>query len=768
MAKLTKEEKQNFEEKLQYLGLDLENIPSFLKEFEGLEYRPSKLIDEKEYVVYRYIDVDKIEILITPTNRLADINEKYAKARPIAEYLNLDETEESIERFSVFLNMLNQTEIQDIEEVENKQRSFQTEIPFRIKYEKNYLWQIYYSQSCEKYFMLVPAEDRQFECFFYLLKKQIESSEKDKKIYVPIIGLEHDGSILKRSQIKDIENYLWLFTKNWPVIYELTNKQNEKSIEIVGQTDLQEGLKAHYRIHMQNEKEAAKFYKQVKALFILQTELSDYYKFKPAINKDGKLEFYFEEENIDYENLSWFIKSQYLKIASRKLDNQKKIQELEAKLNILKKESEKKDREYLSKQREISTYLEYKRTFFGRVKYFFTKKARKQEQEETETENEEAINIEAKQEEEKAFYTIEELVSICSVYTKENENAKNIELDIKALEEKIKNMTKKIENATLYLKEIDSHKKSIFEFWKFTSKDESLKLKPGEELQIEQKHILKRVFEYETDIENVGKQMDKANRQNLSKQEMDALFIGKTKLLDIINKIKNHVMVPEDTLKQVLNSLKEEAEQKSALFKTEEHDIFGGLVEDRTQIKLLNGKKHREAIKDKIQILSITKETSIAEFKETLKQITSDMESAEKKGNLITDMTLYAVSNKSEEFGYAWYHMQANEALKQFDGSKEEVVLIKVNLEEQMPAIYDTNCLYYDNYNKTLPLGMELSDKILLNGDNFNWDLKRENKFFTNEYFSKSSDESNLVTKEIHMYEYDLSLKEKRKSKWEV
>ena len=148
MAKLNKEEIQNFEEKLQYLCLDLENIPSFLKEFEGLEYRLSKLIDEKEYVVYRYIDVDKIEILITPTNRLADINEKYAKARPIAEYLNLDETEESIERFSVFLNMLNQTEIQDIEEVENKQRSFQTEIPFRIKYEKNYLWQIYYSQSC--------------------------------------------------------------------------------------------------------------------------------------------------------------------------------------------------------------------------------------------------------------------------------------------------------------------------------------------------------------------------------------------------------------------------------------------------------------------------------------------------------------------------------------------------------------------------------------------------------------------------------------------
>lgn len=760
MTKLTKEEKQNFEEKLQYLGLDLENIPSFLREFEGLEYRPSKLVDEKEYVVYRYIDVDKIDILITPTNRLADINEKYAKARPIAEYLNLDGTEESIERFSVFLSMLNQTEIQDIEKIENKQRSFQTEIPFRIKYEKNYLWQIYYSQSCEKYFMLVPSEDRQFECFFYLLKKQIESNKNDRKIYVPIIGIEHDGSILKRNQIKDIENYLWLFTKNWCVIYELTNKQNEKSIEIVGQTDLQEGLKAHYRIHIPNEKEAAKFYKQVKALFILQTELADYYEFKPAINKEGKLEFYFEEENVTYDNLSCFIKSQYLKIVNRKLNNQNKMKELEIKLNILKKESEKKDREYLRKQREISTYLEYKRTFFGRVKYFFTKKTKKQDKEEIEMVNENVMNIEVKQEEEKAFYTIEDLVSICQAYTKEKEKTNNIELDIKALEEKIKNMTKKIENATLYLKEIDSHKKSIFEFWKFTSKDENLRLNQGAEAPIEQKRILKRVFEYKSDIEEIGKQMDKANRQNLTKQEMDALFIGKTKILDIINKIKNHVMVPEDTLKQVLNSLKEEAEQKSALFKTEEYDIFGGIVEDRTQTKLLNGKKHREAQKDKIQILSITKETSISGFKETLKQITSDMESAEKKGNLITDMTLYTISNKQEEFGYAWYHMQANEALKQLDSTKEEVVLIKVNVSEQMPAIYDTNILYYDNYNKTLPLGMELSDKILLNGNKFNWDLKRENKFFTNEYFSKSLDDSNLVTKEIHIYEYDLSLKE--------
>ena len=38
------------------------------------------------------------------------------------------------------------------------------------------------------------------------------------------------------------------------------------------------------------------------------------------------------------------------------------------------------------------------------------------------------------------------------------------------------NTKKKIENATLYIKEIDQHKKSLFDFWKFANKDEVLEL----------------------------------------------------------------------------------------------------------------------------------------------------------------------------------------------------------------------------------------------------------------------------------------------------
>ena len=79
---------ENIIEKLKYIGLDLNNIPDFLTNFEGLNYQPVRNYNEKNYKVYKYIDVKDIEILITPTNRLADLSQRYAKAIPICAYLN--------------------------------------------------------------------------------------------------------------------------------------------------------------------------------------------------------------------------------------------------------------------------------------------------------------------------------------------------------------------------------------------------------------------------------------------------------------------------------------------------------------------------------------------------------------------------------------------------------------------------------------------------------------------------------------------------------
>lgn len=70
----------NIIDKLKYIGLDLDNIPDFIENFKALDYIPSKYNDEQVYKVYKYINVNDIQILLTKANRLSSITEKYRKS----------------------------------------------------------------------------------------------------------------------------------------------------------------------------------------------------------------------------------------------------------------------------------------------------------------------------------------------------------------------------------------------------------------------------------------------------------------------------------------------------------------------------------------------------------------------------------------------------------------------------------------------------------------------------------------------------------------
>ena len=224
MPRKKKEIIEGISDKLEYLGLDLDKIPQNLKKFEPLEFRVSRFYDEKQYRQYRYIDVKDIQILLSPTNRLTDLNEKYQKARPLCAYLD-NKNEENLIKHTTFLNMLKNVSIEEIENVENEQTKLNREIPFKVKFQGNYLWQIYYSENTDKYFMIVPTEDTDYSTFFYLLKRQIEN-KRVGKVFVPVSNVKYSNKYLKKSEFEDIENYLWLFTKDWPLIYEVYDIQN--------------------------------------------------------------------------------------------------------------------------------------------------------------------------------------------------------------------------------------------------------------------------------------------------------------------------------------------------------------------------------------------------------------------------------------------------------------------------------------------------------------------------------------------------------------
>ena len=140
--------------KLDYLGLDLENIPECLKEYEPLNFNISRLNNDKDHRVFKYVPIDQIQILLTPSLRNDSIKQKYSNSIPLYEYIEpRGETEENIERYSTFLKMISTVSIPDIENISNIQNELEKKEPFKVKYNKDHLWQIYYSENTDKYFI---------------------------------------------------------------------------------------------------------------------------------------------------------------------------------------------------------------------------------------------------------------------------------------------------------------------------------------------------------------------------------------------------------------------------------------------------------------------------------------------------------------------------------------------------------------------------------------------------------------------------------------
>ena len=748
MPKSTEENQEKIKKKLDYLGLNLTRIPKILKEFEPINYRPAKSYDDTSYKVYQYIPVCDIQILLAPTHRLADLNQKYKMAAPIGAYLDT-KSEENIERFATFLAMLNGMQEGDIEELEEEQEKLKQVLPYGIKYSHNYIWQIFYSDVSNKYFMLVPTNETNNSALFYLLKKQIACSKSRKKDYIfaPVTHQDYSGRYLVQSQITDIENYLWYFTKEWPNIYEVYDVKGKMTLKIVGKTKVYEEIKSDYVITLENKEQAIEWYKLIKALFILATGLSNDYHFETVISKQGELEFLYEESTrIEYANLPMFIKEQ---VEQKKFlvgqEDQKIIEEQEE-LEKLKKITEMQTEEYLTKQRQIATFLECKKTFFGKIKYYFG--TRKKHQGSVESyqnrkeieEEKKKTNKQTETEETKENYTIEDLIEICTKLDGRKKMVKNLQMDKKALELKKINLERKIKNANIYLNEIELHKKSIFEFWKFTNKDELPGLNEGEEEEKNEKEKIGKSFVFEEDIESLGKQMDEIQRRKLSKNEADSIFAVQHAMTSCKILMKaNSKDLKQKELAQIqkeLDRLKMEYSENIETIELKDFDVFGGMIEDNTKIKILNNEKHREIEKDKYKVLNVTPNTEIDVFIDNLRNSLKLVKEAFCKITTPFEMPIYMATTSKKELVNSLNvaNLNATEELyKAVENMKEEeLYFYTIKLPKDAPLIYDTNIIQYDNFNQTLPVGMNVTTQVLINLEDYKLVNKKERQIRIN------------------------------------
>lgn len=759
-------------EKLKYLNLDLEKIPEILTEYKELDYRISNIGEEKDGVVYKNIPIDKIQILLTPNPKNENMRKKYSEAIPLYKFLNLNGNEEDIERYTIFLGILNNVQIEDIEEIEKQQEQFQdNNIPFRIKYEKSFLWQIYYSQVTDTYFMLVSINDLEYSHMFYLLKKQIEFSKSKKKnastIYVPISRLEYSRKILDKSEIRDIENYLWIFTGEWVTSYEVYDKENNVTLQIIGKAKVYNNVETEYKIKLRTKEEAQMFYKQIKALFILKTELSQYYKFEIMINKKSELEFYFENKNLIYSNLPDFIKNEYVKVENELVIKQDYINRLKEILNEMKIICFNREKEYLEKEKVISTFLECKKSFFGKIKFFFKSKKsnNKPIQQENVAENKSEVKVKDDalfvfSSDEKDKFTIEDLVMIYAKYDILIKDIKNLQLDIEALELKTKNLERKIKNSQLYIDEIENHKKSIFEFWRFANKDELPSLTEGGPT-ISMKTNIRKTFSFDLDFEDLGNKVDKIQRAELTKNEINATFLASTELLDALNFIKNIEGKRKEIIDKIFENLKEEL--NTEIIGNVDFDIFGNMTEESTKVKTIANKHHREIEKNKLNILDINKDTTKEEFLEIIERKRKLINEAMEKINVPIEMDLYRVVKGNTLLDIdelCLYDMNPINCFEEQKNSKEtDVNLYKITIKENMHALFLSNIIFYDNSNDTLPVGMNLSTKVLIDTNMFEFALRDRREFKTNLYSSNDEDASELKVKNVTVYEYELKRK---------
>ena len=101
------------------------------------------------------------------------------------------------------------------------------------------------------------------------------------------------------------------------------------------------------------------------------------------------------------------------------------------------------------------------------------------------------------------------------------------------------------------------------------------------------------------------------------------------------------------------------------------------------------------------------------------------------------NLSLYVAEKDINKSNFEIYHVNPEEAINDIESTDEHIC--RINIKKGMPLIFLTNTVYYDNYNKTLPEGMELNDLVLLDNSKFEYQ-----------------------NCDIHVKEYNLKLKHKK------
>lgn len=783
-------------DRLEYIGLDIDNLSPVIKDFKGLNFKASDAFSEEKNSIYMNVPISKIDILITNHSNDEKLSTKYKDAISLNSYLiREEELQEGVSNFLTFANILKHFDKKTVEEIGKDQEKYTKSAPFDVTYERSSRWNIYYSALDDRYFMLVCSDENEFSEFIYLLKEKIalekenrnKKNKKEKYIYVPIYMYASNYSYLSTEMKSELENNLWYFTDNWPITYEMYDSKHNFKMVIVGKSKIYNDLLSLYKVEFSNKEEAEKYFKYVKALFEIDQGTKRYISFRPYITNSGSLKFKRDNIVIEFEDIANILSVEYEKIFSDLLKYSKENCKKEEKVERLKIEKEEKEEKLENIQNEVILFNTTTRSFFGKIRYFFKKSpieelsnnSRKENQEkenkeenskaqkdlEKDKENEKIKEVKEKYTLKGGFCTIEEYVTIYNEYKKVTKKYSDNIKDINALKLANKNIDKNIENAKEYLKDIISNKHNIITFMKYTNKDnlrrlpeyerekEEITAKETEKESESIKNIkhLSGTFDLDIDFLSFGMNIDKKQRELLSKDEIASVFLTTEGMLKEINIIKENEEETDLAKDLLLNSLKDlDNEFEEKLDNNETFDIFG---ETNTEnVRYMKDRAFRETDRDKFKVLKYIKELSYDDYILKLKEEEKNISNAISKITTDTCMKVYKIapwSGDLKQKQYDIYNLDLENEIFNLKGEDKNYKLFVLNLNEKANALFYTNIFFYNNTNNTLPLGMDISSQLLL-------DMKKLDMIPTKKekvrIVRKIDDEFKLLN--IDIYEY--------------
>ena len=706
-----------------YIGLDIDKIPLFLKKNNINEYDFQNTKKQKEYKIYKYVDVNNIDIFIKLEQENELIN--------ISELFNNENLKKSL------IDLSNSIDMDKVKRIEIDQDKVDISYPYGISFSTDKEWNIFYSKKQKKYYMVVSKENKNLESMFILLKKKIVSNKENAtiKIYIPIVNEDYSDQFLTELQVNDLQNKLWFITNDRPKVYQMIDIYGNTSMQIIGEEKISNNLHTLYKFKINNKKESKLTFEFIDRIFTLYSNLKDFCDINLKIDENGIFQIYIDGEQILINNIDQFVNNQSNK-KNKEIENLKiKNYELQIRIRENKEVLENKNQEFNQKQKQIFTFLQCKKTFFGRFKYFL--KSNRKNRKVSRIDKLPKIEIEVKKEDNFKSYTKKQNYKtddLFAIYNILNENKKILEESSEennTLIDKIDIINQKIKNADLFIKEIENHKKSIFEFWKFTNKD-----LPNEIMEGKTNNKLENLKQNEQKIEDIDYNklkydISKIEETNLSKNEQDAIFVMKyyIDIMDYLESTEN-----DDILQNILDNEKNEFEKLDSM-----KNIF--YCDGNKTISLYKSSDTNTILTKKFNILNLNSKTTLEEFKIRLIQYKKILEKAYSKIKVPYNISIYSTINNNVRTEWCIANLELEPEISK--GRQKNIDIFKYNVPQNSNIIIGAEELKH--------LGLK-ENEVLINIKNYDIRLKQKYK----ERVCVLDNNYNGIIKDVRIYEYDL------------